>query len=158
MRLTAFTDFGLRALMRLAAEPERYFTTEEIAREFDISRHHLTKVVRDLSAAGLVRTQRGAKGGFALARAADEITLGEAVRRLEARHALVECFRSDGGSCVLTARCRLRRRLAAAAEAFLGELDRTTLAECAYSASLAPAPAPAPALTATRRPTRSRSP
>ena len=45
MRLTAFTDYGLRALMRLAGEPERLFTTEEIAREFDISRHHLTKVV-----------------------------------------------------------------------------------------------------------------
>ena len=33
MRLTAFTDYGLRALMRLAGEPERLFTTEEIANE-----------------------------------------------------------------------------------------------------------------------------
>ena len=31
MRLTAFTDYGLRALMRLAAEPDRTITTEEIA-------------------------------------------------------------------------------------------------------------------------------
>ncbi len=132
MRLTMFTDFGLRALMRLAGEPDRSFTTDEIAREFAISRHHLTKVVRDLASAGYVTTQRGAGGGFRLARAADRITLGEVVRALESREALVECFRPDGGRCVLTPRCKLQGRLAAAREAFLRELDATMLAECAY--------------------------
>jgi len=132
MRLTAFTDFALRALMRLAGAPARSFTTEEIAREFDISRNHLTKVVRELAAAGYVATQRGAGGGFRLARPAEAITVGEIVRLLEARHAVVECFRSDGGACALTPRCRLKGRLAAAREAFLKELDATTLAACAY--------------------------
>jgi Rrf2 family nitric oxide-sensitive transcriptional repressor len=54
------------------------------------------------------------------------------VRSLEQRQALVECFRDDGGCCVLTPRCRLKGKLAAAREAFLRELDETTLAECAY--------------------------
>lgn len=133
MRLTAFTDYGLRALMRLAGEPGRVFTTDEIAREFQISREHLIKVVRDLAKAGLVRTQRGAKGGFMLARPAGEITIGQVVRQLEGRHALVECFRRDGGNCILTPSCRLKRQLAGAAEAFLRELDKTTLAECAVA-------------------------
>jgi Rrf2 family nitric oxide-sensitive transcriptional repressor len=132
MQLTAFTDFGLRALMRLAGAPERTFTTDEIAAEFRISRHHLTKVVRDLARAGYLATQRGAGGGFRLARPAAEIRLGEVVRALARRQALVECFRADGGACVLTPRCRLKGRLAAAREAFLAELDTTTLAECAY--------------------------
>lgn len=132
MRLTSFTDFGLRALMRLASEPERIFTTDEIAREFEISRNHLTKVVRDLADAGFIATQRGGGGGFRLAKPADTISLGDIVRRLEARHALVECFRDDGGACVLTPKCRLKRRLAAARKAFLYELDKSTLAECAY--------------------------
>ena len=132
MRLTMFTDFGLRALMRLAGDPDRGFTTDEIASQFAISRHHLMKVVRDLAAAGFVTTQRGAKGGFRLARPAEDITLGEVVRALESREALVECFREDGGACVLTPLCRLHGRLAAAREAFLRELDSTTLAECAY--------------------------
>ena len=100
MRLTAFTDYGLRALMRLAGEPERLFTTEEIANELAISRNHLTKVVRELADAGFVATLRGSGGGFRLARPAAEISIGEVVRRLEARHAIVECFRSDGGDCV----------------------------------------------------------
>jgi Rrf2 family nitric oxide-sensitive transcriptional repressor len=132
MRLTQFTDFGLRALMRLAGDPQRSFTTGDIATEFAISRNHLTKVIRDLADAGFVQTQRGAGGGFRLARPPEEITLGQVVRSLEQRQALVECFREDGGCCVLTPRCRLKGKLAAAREAFLRELDETTLAECAY--------------------------
>jgi Rrf2 family nitric oxide-sensitive transcriptional repressor len=132
MRLTSFTDFALRALMRLAGEPNRSFATGEIAAEFGISRNHLAKVVRDLADHGFISTQRGAGGGFTLARSPQAITLGEVVRALEGGSALVECFREDGGGCLLTPRCRLKARLAAAREAFLRELDATTLAECAY--------------------------
>jgi Rrf2 family nitric oxide-sensitive transcriptional repressor len=138
MRLTAFTDFGLRALMRLAGEPDRSFTTDEIANEFAISRHHLVKVVRRLAETGYVRTQRGAGGGFELARPARTITLGEVVRDLEDDQPLAECFRADGGNCVLSPRCRLRKKLAAAREAFLNELDTTSLADCTYSPSPPP--------------------
>jgi Rrf2 family nitric oxide-sensitive transcriptional repressor len=140
MRLTSFTDFGLRTLMRLAGEPSRSFATNEIAAEFDISRNHLAKVVRDLADGGFIATQRGAGGGFSLARPAQSITLGEVVRALEGE-ALVECFRGDGRQCVLTPRCRLKAKLAAAREAFMRELDATTLAECAYPARTTKNPA-----------------
>lgn len=132
MRLTAFTDFGLRVLMRLAGEPDRAFTTAALAAEFEISRHHLTKVVRALTAAGLLAGRRGAGGGVRLGRPAQAITVGEVVRVLEARQALVECFRADGGACLLTPRCRLKAKLAAARNAFLAELDGVPLADCAY--------------------------
>jgi Rrf2 family transcriptional regulator, nitric oxide-sensitive transcriptional repressor len=138
MRLTTFTDYGLRALMRLAGEPERVFTTDEIASEFAISRNHLTKVVRELAEAGFVATHRGAGGGFQLARAPAAISIGDVVRRLEARHAIVECFRSDGGRCVLTPQCRLKSRLASAHNAFIAELEKSSLAECAYPARRSP--------------------
>lgn len=142
MRLTSFTDYGLRALMRLAGEPERVFTTEEIAREAGISRHHLIKIVRALAGAGMVETLRGSGGGFRLARPATELSIGEIVRLLEARQALVECFRDDGGACALMPACRLKGLLAAASEAFYSELDRTMLADCVYPSeeSLTPAP------------------
>jgi Rrf2 family nitric oxide-sensitive transcriptional repressor len=132
MRLTSFTDFALRALMRLAGEPDRSFATSEIAAEFGISRNHLAKVVRDLAEAGFIATQRGAGGGFSLARAPQAITLGAVVRALEGDSTLVECFRDDGGTCTLLPRCRLKAKLAAAHEAFMHELDGTTLAECAW--------------------------
>lgn len=131
MRLTSFTDFGLRALMRAAAAPEAVLTTESIASELQISRHHLTKVVRQLAAAGIVKTSRGAGGGFTLARPPARISLGEVVRLLEGRHAMVECFRADGGACVLVPHCRLKGHLARGEAAFLAELDRVSLADCA---------------------------
>ncbi|HMM62630.1 MAG TPA: Rrf2 family transcriptional regulator [Mesorhizobium sp.] len=132
MRLAAFTDFGLRVLMRLADAPDEPSTTARIAEEFQIPYNHLAKVVQDLARGGFVATQRGAGGGLRLARPAGSVTLGEVVRFLEQRHAMVECFRADGGACLLTPRCRLKPQLAAAREAFLAELDKTSIAACAY--------------------------
>lgn len=142
MRLTAFTDYGLRILMRLSGTPDRLFTTDEIAEEFGISRNHLAKVVQDLARAGFIRTQRGVGGGFKLAIPPASISLGAVVRQLEQRQPLVECFRTDGGNCSLVPRCRLKSRLADAREAFLAELDRTSLAECVYVPDSVPLSAP----------------
>lgn len=132
MRLAASTDDGLRVLMRLAGARDEAVSTGRIAEEFAISQHHLAKVVRDLGRGGFVRSQRGRSGGLRLLRPAHAITLGQVVRHLERKFALVECFRADGGACVLKPRCRLRPQLAAAREAFIAELDRTKIEECAW--------------------------
>lgn len=131
MRLASFTDFGLRVMMRLASEPVAILTTGEIAREFQISYHHLTKVVQDLVRGGFLQTRQGAGGGISFARPPETITLGEVVRYLERQHALVECFAHDG-NCLLTPACRLKGKLLAAENAFFAALDETTVAECAY--------------------------
>ncbi len=60
------------------------------------------------------------------------------MRYLEQRFAMVECFRVDGGACVLKPHCQLRSQLAAAREAFMAELDKTTLADCAWSSGGSP--------------------
>jgi Rrf2 family nitric oxide-sensitive transcriptional repressor len=52
--------------MRLAAEPERVFMTEELANELAISRNHLVKIVRVLGSAGFVTARRGKKGDSTL--------------------------------------------------------------------------------------------
>jgi Rrf2 family nitric oxide-sensitive transcriptional repressor len=137
MRLTSFTDYGLRVLMRMAGDPGRAFTAAELAAEFRVSRNHLAKVISALSAAGLVQTRRGGGGGAMLARPPAEIRLGDVVAILEADQALVECFTLGANTCTLTPRCRLKARLAHAEAAFVADLNRSTLAECVYQ----PAPA-----------------
>lgn len=132
MRLTSFTDYGLRVLMRLAGAPGARFTTEALAREFAVSRNHLVKVVGELVQAGLVESRKGAGGGIRLAEGADRVSLGAVIRRLEGDAPLVECFRVDGGGCTLTPGCRLRGRLSEAREVFLRELDKTPLIDCAW--------------------------
>ena len=118
MRLLTSTDFTLRVLMRLAATPDTHVSTDALARELVISRHHLHKIVQYLTEAGLVRTIRGAHGGVMLARPAGKIKVGEVIRSHEQDQALVECFRADGGACNLLPRCRLRGMLTTAKNAF----------------------------------------
>ena len=132
MRLTSFTDYGLRVLMRMAGAPDRAFTTADLAREFKVSRNHLAKVISALAAENLLQTRRGGGGGAMLARAPEDIRLGDVVAALEAGQALVECFAAEGNACTLTPHCRLKARLAKAQAAFTADLNRSTLADCAY--------------------------
>jgi len=132
MRLTSFTDYGLRVLMRMAGDPGHAFTAAELAADFGVSRNHLAKVISALAAAGLLKTRRGGGGGAMLARAPEDIRLGDVVALLEADQALVECFAASGNTCTLTPHCRLKARLAHAETAFLTDLNRSTLADCAY--------------------------
>ncbi len=69
---------------------------------------------------------RGRSGGLRLARAADQIVLGDVVRATEPDFALVECFATDH-QCVISGCCRLPRVLDEALLAFLAVLDRYTL-------------------------------
>lgn len=131
MRLTTFTDLGLRALMRMASAPERVFSTADLADEFGLSRNHLTKIIAALAQAGIVSTRRGGGGGATLARPADQIRLGEVVRLLEAGQPLVECFAPIGSKCTIAGCCGLKARLRSAEAAFLADLDRSTLADIA---------------------------
>ena len=136
MRLTSFTDYGLRMLMRMAGAPDRGFSTAEMAGEFGLSRHHLSKIIQKLSQAGYVTTRRGGGGGAMLARPASDIRLGRLIRLLEHGQPLVECFASIGSDCTLDGHCRLKTRLRAAEAAFLADLDRSTLADIALQPGL----------------------
>lgn len=134
MRLTSFTDYGLRALMLLAVEPERGRSAADLAAELGLSHHHLTKILQRLARAGVVATRRGGGGGAMLARPAETIRLGELVRLLEEGQPLVECFAHEGSLCTLLPGCGLKHRLRQAETAFLAELDRSTLADVAAPA------------------------
>ncbi|GAB5373599.1 MAG: nitric oxide-sensing transcriptional repressor NsrR [Acuticoccus sp.] len=138
MRLTSFTDYGLRMLMRMASDPERAFSTAELAEEFRVSRNHLAKIMQRLARGGLVETRRGGGGGAVLATEAGAMRLGAIVRLLEDGQPLVECLAADGGACTIDGSCRLKARLRHAEAAFLADLDRATLADIAL-----PRPVPA---------------
>ncbi len=129
MHLTRFTDYGLRTLIYLALAPERLAMIAEIARAYDVSEHHMTKVVHRLGQAGLVTTLRGRNGGLRLARSAAEIGIGDVVRALEPELALAEC--QAGGRCAIRGACGLESILDEALGALLAVLDRYTLADIA---------------------------
>lgn len=131
MRLTSFTDYSLRVLIFLAAEPGRRGTIAEIAQAFDISENHLMKVVHLLGREGLLANVRGKSGGLQLAQPPRSINVGKVVRITEGRPLPAECFDADRNACVITPVCKLRGVLSDAVKAFYAVLDRYTLEDLA---------------------------
>jgi len=129
MRLTQLTDYSVRVLMYLAVHRDALCTVSDIAERYSISRHHLTKVVNQLSRAGFITTVRGRSGGMRLSRGAEAIDIGDVVRIMESPSILVECFTGGKGQCVIAPACRFKGLLADAQEAFFACLDGTTLAD-----------------------------
>ena len=129
MRLSAYSDYAFRVLMQAALCMPQRITVDQVAETFNISRHHLVKVVHDLGRSGYLRTQRGVSGGFTLARPPDKIRVGDIVRLGEESEAVIDCMDKPGFPCRIFPSCRLRGVLDEAASAFFTVLDRYTLAD-----------------------------
>jgi Rrf2 family transcriptional regulator, nitric oxide-sensitive transcriptional repressor len=129
MKLTGFTDYSIRVLIYLAADPSRRATIAEIAKAFDISENHLTKVVHLLGRQGWIETVRGKGGGMLLAKRPQDICIGDVVRDAEGADVPAECFTPDGGHCAISGCCRLKGVFAEAVNAFHAVLDNYTLAD-----------------------------
>lgn len=126
MRLTQFSDFGLRVLIHLAVRGGARVTIAEIADCYGISRAHLMKVVPELVRHGWVISERGRRGGLVLAQAPETISLGDVLRKLEGQAPLVAC-QQQRGDCLISPACRLPVLLDEALEVFFATLDRHTL-------------------------------
>ncbi len=127
MRLTTFTDYSLRLLIYLAAEPDQRATIGEVAAAFGISEHHLVKVVHLLGKEGILINTRGKGGGLELAEPPASINVGRVVRLTEGAHRPAECFDRERNTCVIANICRLPPALVEAMDAFYAVLDRYSL-------------------------------
>src|SRR5207342_1126935 len=83
MRVSAKADYAVRAAAELAAAGEGPIKGEKLAEAQDIPLQFLEHILLELKHAGIVRARRGAKGGYWLARPADEVTVAEIVRAVE---------------------------------------------------------------------------
>jgi Rrf2 family nitric oxide-sensitive transcriptional repressor len=128
MRLNTFSDYSLRVLLYLCGQGDRLATIAEIAAAYSISENHLMKVVHQLGISGYIETVRGKGGGMRLARAPQDIVLGDVLRHTESDFSLVECFSADS-ACRIAASCRLRGVLGDALGAMFRVLDGYTLAD-----------------------------
>lgn len=140
MRLTQWTDYTLRVLMYCAAcqGREHPVTISEVAEAHGISRSHLTKIVQELSARGLLETTRGRGGGMRLLKPASGISLGAVVRATESDFDMVECFNPALNECRLSSHCHLKGVLGRATQSYLAVLDGVTLADLVPQAAQPP--------------------
>lgn len=129
MRLTRHTDNALRALIYIALHDDAPSRITDIARRMGMSEDHAAKVIARLAELGFVVTIRGRAGGVRLARPADAIVIGDVVRATEDNLSLVECFDPETNQCPIAPACGLAPALDEALKAFLGVLDRYTIAD-----------------------------
>ena len=84
MRISAKADYAVRAVVELAAaEGDKPVKAERIATAQEIPLNFLENILGELRHAGLVRSHRGAEGGFRLARPADQMTVADVIRAVE---------------------------------------------------------------------------
>jgi Rrf2 family protein len=127
VRVSAKVDYALRAMLELAAAGG-LVKGEQLATAQGIPQKFLETILIDLRHAELVTSRRGAEGGYALGRAADEITLADVIRAVEGPIATVRGVRPDeveyDGAAAALAPVWLELRAA-----MRGVLDETTLAD-----------------------------
>ena len=131
MKLTAYSNYALRSLQLAALKAPDLIRVDDVVKVHGLARPHIVKIVHELGRAGYLETQRGRGGGFRLAKAAEDIVVGNVIRLTEGPLELVECFNPDANTCPLIGVCKLSRALQKATRAFMAVLDDLTLADIA---------------------------
>ena len=129
MKISTKGRYALRLMLDLAlAEPGEPIPLRNVAERQDISDKYLEQIVTPLSRAGLVRSIRGAGGGYMLTRAPSQYTVGEILRPLEGSLAPVSCV--DGSECCRRADiCVTQEVWREIQQAVSGVVDHITLAD-----------------------------
>jgi len=129
MRMTLHSDYALRMLMMLGIRDGDPVTVQQVAESYGLSRNHLLKVALKLRNLSVITATRGRAGGIALARRPEDINIGAIIRATEDDFAMVECMKTDGGTCLLTPVCRLKGVVREALQAYLAVFDKYSLAD-----------------------------
>lgn len=111
MKFTAQEEYGVRCLLQMAREAEGFGTIPDIAAREGLSTAYVAKLMRVMRRAGLVESHRGQKGGYRLARPADQMNLGRVLAALGGRlYSDDFCDRHAGarGACVHNIDCSVR--------------------------------------------------
>ncbi len=131
IRMTKQTDYGFVLLSELAAEPEKVANAPELAHETRLPQPMVAKILKLLARNGLVRSHRGVKGGYSLARRPAEISAAQIVRALEGPVALTVCIDGSPGECEHETYCSVRahwQRINEAVDTALGTITLEDLA------------------------------
>jgi FeS assembly SUF system regulator len=143
IRITRQTDYGILLLSRMAgAPPGTIHTVRDLAGGSGISMPMASKILKPLAREGILDSHRGIKGGYSLARPAEEITVREIIEVLEGPLRITTCV-SNPGSCEQEETCTARGNWERINRTVRDALDRIPLSEMATGAPY-PGHSPAP--------------
>lgn len=129
MKLTRGGEYGIRGVLYLAQQDNgKISMLSAIAKAQDVPPRFLAKIFQALARAGIVRSYRGAKGGFSLGRAAGEITIKDVIEAIEGPVYLNVCLVGPG-ECSRDKICPMHRVWEEAQEKMMGVLARANFAD-----------------------------
>lgn len=129
MQITRAGEYGVTGLMHLARlRPGQRTMLDQVSRQEGIPKSFLAKIFQSLAKAGLVRSIRGAGGGFALAKNPADIPVLEIIEAVEGRIVFQRC-KMDRPACEHVGGCALCGLFERAQDGLKDALTRTTLAD-----------------------------
>jgi FeS assembly SUF system regulator len=132
IRLSKLADYAMVVLFRLSAAPEPgegVQTSPGIASATGVPEPTVAKVLKLLTAASLVHSHRGARGGYRLARGLEDISVADVITAVDGPIALTACVAGAHAVCGTEGSCALRGRWKLVNDAIRRALDGITLAE-----------------------------
>ena len=129
IRITKLTDYGILVLTHLVGES--LVSARELATATSLPLPTVGKLLRTLARAGLVNSQRGAHGGYELARSPDEISVADVIIAFEGPIALTECLSHETPECEVEAICPTRSNWDRINHAIKHALEEIPLSEMA---------------------------
>jgi FeS assembly SUF system regulator len=140
IRLSRLTDYGIVLMAHLADAGQGPHTARDIAAETQLPLPAVSKLLKSLAREGLLVSSRGAKGGYQLARPAEQITVPQMIAALEGPIALTDCNLHEG-ACSQEPRCHVRtpwQRINRAMHEALSRIRLTDLTSADRSRTIVP--------------------
>jgi len=134
LTLTRKTEYALIAITHLARVGEKVVSARDIAEGHTVPLPLLMNVLKRLNRAGYVNSVRGARGGYILAVAPDEMSLADLIAAIEGPVHLTRCTNpsQDGRRCDITSHCPVRSSLVKVHEGLRAFLSDVTIAQLAF--------------------------
>jgi Rrf2 family protein len=135
MQVTREGDYGIRSVLYLARQPfKKVSFVNEISEEYKIPRSFLAKILQKLVKAKIVRSYRGVKGGFSLARQAKDISVLDVLEAIEGKLAMNICL-ADKKKCDFSKQCPIHSVWATAQSKVMETLKKANFDELAHQKS-----------------------
>ncbi len=128
MWVSTKAQYGMRALIEIGLHGDQPTSLKTVAKREGLSQQYLEQIFAVLRRAGIVESLRGARGGYRLARRAEDITALEVVEKLEGSVAPVTCV-EDAASCERVGECGTEPLWREVDDAVRAVLGGTTLAD-----------------------------
>lgn len=128
LKISKLADYGSRILFLLATYPDKRYSASQVAQETHIAIPTVSKVLKLLHEAALVNSERGAMGGYQLARLPTQITVADLIAAIDGQLAITECSKGDN-ICEHHNTCQLRNHWQLINQVILKVLQNLTLAD-----------------------------